>query len=53
MVWQLEAYGALKLFILRSEGEEWGWRTRRREGGVEGNRVKEVSVGKYGWMVAG
>ena len=25
MVGQLEAYGALKLFILSSEGKEWWW----------------------------
>lgn len=26
MVGQLEAYGALKLFILSDEGNEWRWR---------------------------
>lgn len=39
MVGQLEAYGALKLFILSGEGKEWRWwrrrRGRKREGGEE------------------
>lgn len=32
VVGQLEAYGALKLFILRREGKEWKWQRSRRGG---------------------
>lgn len=50
MVGQLEAYGALKLFILSGEGKEWGG-----GGGVEVNKkrgVRERVPGKDGVMVA-
>lgn len=46
VIGQLEAYGALKLFILSSEGEEWRrWRRRRRK---EGEEEKESEGSKCG-----
>lgn len=51
MVGQLEAYGALKLFILSSEGDKWRcWRTKK---GGEEEKESEGSVREYGGMVAG
>lgn len=45
MVGQLEAYGALKLFILSGEGKEWRmW--RRRKGGEEERESEEGECGK-------
>lgn len=52
VVGQLEAYGALKLFVLSSEGKEWRRWRRRRKGVKKKKRVTGTSTGKDGGMVA-